>query len=130
MFNRLVFLRNRWLPLITVLLTTTLSSCSTTKPDYTTCKSYDELLRLKNPQVPKAIRITDPGTPENPTYHGFFFYNCSPFDGLQFDPSGRYMLALKVTIEGRLVQPADVAHVGFIDRNNNYKWTQVGRSTA
>jgi len=98
--------------------------------EYTSCKSYDELLRLQNAQVPKAIRITDPGTPDNPTYHGFFFYNCSPYDGLQFDPSGRYMLGLRVTIEGRLVQPTDTAHVGIIDRQDNYKWTQVGRSTA
>lgn len=129
MSNCLFYLTNRWLPQIVVLLAMTLSG-STPKQNYTTCKSYDELLQLQEAKVPEAIRITDPGTLENPTYHGFFFYNCSPFDGLQFDPSGRYMLGLKVTIEGRLVQPTDTAYVGLIDRQDNYKWSQVGRSTA
>ncbi|MHA2315030.1 MAG: hypothetical protein ACXACF_07060 [Candidatus Hermodarchaeia archaeon] len=129
MSNCLFYLTNHWLPQIVVLLAMTLSS-GAPKQCYTICKSYDELLRLHEAKVPEAIRITDPGTPENPMYHGFFFYNCSPFDGLQFDPSGRYMLGLRVTIEGRLVQPTDTAYVGLIDRQDNYKWTQVGRSTA
>jgi hypothetical protein len=107
-----------------------LSSCSSPQIKYTTCNSYDELLQLQDTHVPEVIRITDPGIPENPTHHGFFFYNCSAYDGLQFDPNGRYMLGLKVTIEGRLVQPTDTAYVGIIDRQDNYKWTEVGTSTA
>jgi hypothetical protein len=98
--------------------------------EYTACKKFDEVVRMENAKYPEAVRITSSGTPEKPSYHGFFFYNCSPFDGLQFDPTGRYMLGLRVTIEGRAVRPADRAYVGLIDRQDNYKWAEVGRSTA
>ncbi len=125
-FSRLM---RRWLPVIFAVLAAT-SSYGSPKQDYTTCRSYEELLRLEDAVVPDVIRVTDPGTSENPTYHGFFFYNCSPSDGLQFDPSGRYMLGLKVTVEGRRVRPADTAFVGLIDRQNNYKWIEIGTSAA
>lgn len=98
--------------------------------DYTTCKSFDELVNLQNAKYPEAIRITSSGTTDHPTYHGFFFYNCSPTDCIQFDPTGRYMLGMKVSFEGRLVQPTDIGHIGIIDTEDNYKWIDVGQSTA
>ncbi len=98
--------------------------------EYAVCTNYGEVVRMDDEKYPKTIRITSPGTAEKPTYHGFFFYNCSSFDGMQFDPTGRYMLGLKVTIEGRIVQPTDTAYVGLIDRQDNYGWTEVGCSSA
>lgn len=108
------------------------NSCLAAPPagNYTVVSSYEEMINLKEADYVPAVRITSPGTADNPKYHGFFFYNCSPYDGLQFDPSGRYMLGLQVSFEGRRVQPTDTAYVGIIDRDNNYQWTRVGRSTA
>ena len=98
--------------------------------NYSTCNSFEEIVNLKNGKYLKAKRITSAGNTDHPTYHGFFFYNCSPFDGIQWDPSGRYMLCLQVSIEGRIVQPKDTAFVGIIDTKENYKWTKIGHSTA
>lgn len=79
---------------------------------------------------PQAKRITKGGTAEKPEYHGFFFYNCAPRDLLQFDPTGRYMAAMKVFIEGREVTPLDTAVIGIIDLKNDHKWTTIGYTTA
>ncbi len=98
--------------------------------NYSTCKSFDEIVNLKNGKYPEAKRITSQGTLGQPTYNGFFFYNCSPYDGIQFDPTGRYMLCMQVSIEGRIVEPTDTAYIGIIDTKDNYKWTKVGKSTA
>jgi len=94
-------------------------------PPYTTYKSFDEVLKAGNVRYPEAIRVTSAGTTERPTYHGFFFYNC-----LQFDPTGRSMLAFRVYIQERAVQPSDMGHVGIIDLQKGNNWTTVGQSTA
>jgi len=124
------FFLTRYYTIIAGAFLVMLLSSDISAQEYTVCKNYREVVRMENAKYPKTIRITSPGSAENPGYHGFFFYNCSPSDGFQFDSTGRYMLGLKVTIEGRIVRPTDLAYVGFIDRQDNYKWTEVGRSTA
>ena len=122
------FLLTRYIAFLALLA---ISLCSDiAAQEYAVCTSYDQVIRTEDAKYPQAIRITSPGTAEEPAYHGFFFYNCSAFDGLQFDPTGRYMLGLRVTIEGRIVQPTDTAHVGLIDRQGSYRWTEVGHSSA
>ena len=127
-FNKIS--REQYLKIILTALLFVLLAADITAQNYSKCKSFDEIVNLKDGKYLEAKRITTPGTPEHPTYHGFFFYNCSPYDGLQFDPTGRYMLCLQVSIEGRIVQPDDTAFVGIIDTKNNYKWTKIGHSTA
>ena len=62
---------------------------------------------------------------ENPNYTGFFFYQC-----LQFDPTGRYILGMRVHCQNRDVQPTDRGEIGIIDLRDGYKWTQIGETTA
>jgi len=73
----------------------------------------------------KLIRVSDPGTSETPNYTGFFFYQC-----LQFDPTDRYILGMRVHCQNRDVRPTDRAEVGVIDLRDGYKWTQIGVTTA
>ena len=48
----------------------------------------------------------------------------------QFDPSGRYMVDMRISIEGREVKPTDKGDIGIIDLRNNFKWTKIGETTA
>ncbi|HLN72078.1 MAG: hypothetical protein ACM3O8_06515 [Methylococcaceae bacterium] len=100
------------------------------KHEYSIYSSFDELIAAKDAKYRAPIRITEGGTKENPTYHGFFFYNCAPKDLLQFDPTGRYMLGMSISIEGREVLPSDTGKIGIIDLQNKNKWLQVGKTTA
>ncbi len=97
---------------------------------YTVCNSFEEILGIKDAKYAEAIRVTDPGTKEHPFYHGFFFYNCSPDDGLHFDPSGRYIIAMRIFIEGREVRPDDRGEIGMIDLKKKNNWTPAGQTTA
>jgi hypothetical protein len=114
-----------------------LISCQTTNPNskigkqkYVTYLSFTELVSDNNGIYPEAVRLTDGGTRDKPAYHGFFFYNCAPLDLLQFDPTGRYMLGMSVSIEGRAVIPTDVGEIGIIDLKEKNKWTRIGQTTA
>lgn len=102
----------------------------TPKQEYSTYLSFTEVIGAKDAKYPEVVRITDGGAKENPTYHGFFFYNCSPLDLSQFDPTGRYMLGMSVSIEGREVTSTDKGEIGIIDLKDNNKWTRVGQTTA
>ena len=72
-----------------------------------------------------VTRISDPGTSEHPIYTGFFFYQC-----LQFDPTGRYLLGMRVYFQNRIVSPSDRADIGYIDLKDGLKWTKIGETTA
>jgi hypothetical protein len=100
------------------------------KQEYSTYNSFKALVAATDTIFPKPIRVTSPGTKENPMYHGFFFYNCSPLDMSQFDPTGRYMLDMRISIEGREVKPTDKGDIGIIDLQNNNQWTKIGETTA
>ena len=97
---------------------------------YSTYASFDELVEAKDAKYVETVRITPPGTKDSPTDHGFWFYNCMHEELHQFDPSGRYMVALQVAIEGRDVLPTDRGVIGIIDLQDDYKWIEIGHTTT
>src|SRR6476646_7125475 len=82
--------------------------------EYSTCRSWQEVVEGKNHRYAPAMRVSDPGTKERPIYTGFWF-----FEGLQFDESGRYALAMKVDFKERDVTPSDRGEIGTIDLADN-----------
>ena len=58
----------------------------TTVQDYSTCESWDELVAGNDYQYVTPVRVSDPGSNEQPVYTGFWFY-----DEQQFDITGRPM---------------------------------------
>ncbi|MFN4146140.1 MAG: hypothetical protein ACK4GN_09985 [Runella sp.] len=72
------------------------------------------------------IRVITSG----PSYHWFGYY-----DKLQFDPTGRFVLGMRVEFDGRSPQPDDVIEIGIIDLQKNdtngiAQWQKVGESRA
>ena len=97
---------------------------------YSVYNSFEELLLATDAKYFEPERISPVGTRRKPMYHGFFFYNCTHDELFQFDPTGRYMLALRIFIEGRKVQPHDRGEVGYFDLQRNNKWIKIGETTA
>jgi hypothetical protein len=93
--------------------------------EYSMCKSWQEVVDGKNLHYAPVIRVSDPGTKDRPVYTGFWFY-----DGVQFDESGRYALAMKVYFQERDVAPSDRGEIGCIDLENKNQWTKIGETTA
>ena len=60
-----------------------------------------------------------------PKFHWFGYY-----DKLQFDPTGRYVLAMESDFENRSPRPDDVIRVGMIDLRQGDRWTALGESRA
>ncbi len=100
------------------------------KYPYSVYNSFEEVLNARDAIYLEPVRISPVGTKRNPMYHGFFFYNCSHDELFQFDSTGRYMLALRIFVEGRKVQAHDKGEVGFFDLEKNNKWTKIGETTA
>jgi hypothetical protein len=94
-------------------------------PPYAAYGSFVDLMAGENARYPTLIRVSDPGTNDNPNYTGFFFYQCQ-----QFDPTGRYLLGMRVHFQNRDVQATDRSDIGFIDLEDGYKWTRIGETTA
>ena len=92
---------------------------------YRAYATFDEVLQNSTTQYDKAVRVTSPGTSTTATDHGFFFQDCP-----QFDPSCRYMLAMRVFFRERRVQPDDIAVIGVVDLKDNNRWIEIGKSTA
>ena len=46
------------------------------------------------------------------------------------DPSGRYALGNQVDLFYRSPKPDDVLRIGLIDLENNFKWQEIGKSSA
>ena len=57
--------------------------------------------------------------------HWFGYY-----DKWQLDTSGRYALGNQVDLFYRSPTPDDVLRIGLIDLENNFKWKEIGQSTA
>ena len=57
--------------------------------------------------------------------HWFGYY-----DKWQVDPSGRYALGNQVDLFYRSPKPDDVLRIGLIDLENNFKWQEIGKSSA
>jgi hypothetical protein len=94
-------------------------------PAYTTYLTWSELKAAKGAQFPPIVRISDPGTAARPVYTGFWFFGV-----LQFDPTGRYALGMKVTFQNREVRPEDRGEVGYFDLRNGNAWTRIGETGA
>lgn len=62
---------------------------------------------------------------KGPAHHWFGYY-----DKLEFDPTGRYVLAAQVDFEGRSPKPDDTIRVGIIDLHHDNKWVELGTSVA
>ena len=92
---------------------------------YSTCQRWREVVAGENLRYATVTRVSDPGTKDRPVYTGFWFY-----DGLQFDESGRYALAMKVYFQERDVTTSDRGEIGYIDLADNNKWTKIGQTTA
>lgn len=60
-----------------------------------------------------------------PGFHWFSYY-----DKLQFDPTDRYLLGMKVDFEHRLPTGNDVISVGMFDLADNNQWIELGQSRA
>ncbi len=101
-----------------------------TLPEYTICNSFDEMLNSRDTKYFKPVRISPVGTKKKPMYHGFFYYNHTQTECLQFEPSGRYLLGMRVFIEGRDVQPFDKAEIGMFDLQDNNRWLKIGETTT
>ena len=81
--------------------------------EYSTYDNFGALVAASKTSYVETKRITSPGTKDQPTDHGFWFYNCMHKELLQFDPSGRYMLVLRVFFEGRDVEATDRGEIGI-----------------
>lgn len=101
-----------------------LAACTTVQ-EYSTCESWDELVAGDNFQYVTPVRVSDPGSKEQPSYTGFWFY-----DEQQFDKTGRYALGMKVYFQERDVEPADQGDIGYFDLQDGFKWTKIGETTA
>ncbi len=75
---------------------------------------------LSQEKLPPARPLT-----RGPKFHWFGYY-----DKLQFDPSGRYALAIEVGFEHRSPRPDDVVKLGMIDLKDGDRWIDLGQTTA
>lgn len=101
-----------------------------TSPAYSTCNSFDEMMERTDLKYLQPVRISPVGTKKKPFYNGFFYYNHTQTECLQSEPTGRYLLGMRVFIEGREVQPFDKAEIGIFDLQNNNKWMKIGETTT
>lgn len=101
-----------------------------TSHGYTAFDSYDEMTTASGIRYFEPVRISPVGTKKKPLYHNFFYYNHTPTECLQFEPSGRYLLGMRFFMEGREVQPTDIGEIGIFDLQDNNKWQKIGETTA
>ena len=60
-----------------------------------------------------------------PGFHWFGYY-----DKLEFDPTSRYVLGMRVDFEHRSPRPDDVIQVGMVDTGRGDRWIGLGESRA
>ncbi len=72
------------------------------------------------PQLRPVRQIT-----KGPGYHWFGYY-----DKLQFDPTDRFVLGMKVGFEHRSPTAEDVIEVGMVDLQEQDRWIPLGKSSA
>src|SRR6266567_2259297 len=89
---------------------------------YTTYGTFDEVLQGSGARYPALIRVSDPRAAGKPAYTGFFFYQC-----LQFDTSKRYLLAMKVYFQNRLVQSSESGRHRFCRSEESVRMDQDRR---
>lgn len=69
--------------------------------------------------------ITGANSSSSSGFHWFGYY-----DKLQFDPTSRYVLGMRVNFEGRTPQPGDALEIGLIDLQQGDQWRKLGESRA
>ena len=79
-----------------------------------------DLFAFEESNLPKKRVIT-----KGPGYHWFGYY-----DKLEFDPSNRFVLGMKVDFEHRSPKPDDAIQIGMVDLKNNDQWISLGASKA
>ena len=82
------------------------------------------------PAIASALRYAPASVPVRaittaPGYHWFGYY-----DKLQFDPTGRYVLGMRVDFEGRSPTSDDAIEIGMVDLRQNDRWIHLGQSHA
>ena len=107
-----------------IIILLSLAGC-TAAQDYSTCESWDELVAGEGFQYVTPVRVSDPGSNEQPAYTGFWFY-----DEQQFDETGRYALGMKVLFQDRDVELTDRGDIGYFDLQDGFKWRKIGETTA
>src|SRR5690349_17033719 len=60
-----------------------------------------------------------------PGYHWFGYY-----DKLEFDPSSRYVLGMRVGFEHRSPKPEDAIELGMVDLESGDRWIPLGETRA
>jgi hypothetical protein len=70
-------------------------------------------------------RLAARAVTQTPGCHWFGYY-----DKLQFDPSGRHMLAMSVDFEGRSPTAADRIRVGLVDLEEDNAWQELGSTRS
>lgn len=60
-----------------------------------------------------------------PKFHWFGYY-----DKLQFDPSSRFVLGMRVDFEHRTPRPEDVIEIGMVDTARGDQWLTLGETRA
>jgi hypothetical protein len=77
--------------------------------------------------MPPSFHATVPirAVTHGPKFHWFGYY-----DKLQFDPSGRFLLAMETDFENRSPKPDDTIRVGVVDSEDGDRWTDLGETRA
>jgi len=61
---------------------------------------------------------------------GPLFHWGAYYDQIHFDPTGRFVISNQVNFEGRSPTPEDTIDVGFIDLEENDRWTKIGSTKS
>ncbi len=102
-----------------------ISTVAAMAQSYSTCATWEELVTRTDLKYAPIIRISDPGTREQPVYTGFWY-----FDVQQFDATGRYALAMQVHFQNREVTFSDIGEIGYYDLQDHFKWTKIAETRA
>lgn len=70
------------------------------------------------------------GVSIRPITHGPQFHWFGYYDKLQFDPSGRYVLAMEVDFEHRSPRPDDTVRLGMVDIKDGDRWIPLAETRA
>lgn len=73
----------------------------------------------------EAVSVPVRALTRSPGFHWFAYY-----DKLQFDPTNRYCLGMRVDFEHRSPQPDDAIELGMIDLADGDRWIPLGTSRA
>jgi hypothetical protein len=77
-----------------------------------------------------ADSTTEKLPPVRAITHGPKFHWFSYYDKLQFNPTGRHVLAMEVDFEHRSPKPDDIIRIGMVDLQDGDRWIELDRSSA